>query len=154
VSLVVVRLRGHANRSHRQALTLDLLRLHYVNHATIVPDNESYHGMVKKVEHFVTYGEVSPDTALKLLKERGRAPGNQPLTDAYVAEHTPYGSLEALAAALASGEADLAHLANIKPVFRLSPARGGLEGNKRHFNEGGSLGYRGEHIAQLIERML
>lgn len=154
MSLVVVRMRGRADRRHDHKKTLELLRLHRIHHATIVPENAVYQGMVKKVEHFVTYGKLSEDAALKLLESRGRAPGNKPLTDAYVAEHTPYATLSELAAALTSGDADLGKLEGIKPVFRLAPAKGGFEGKKRHFNEGGALGNRGENINELIERML
>ena len=154
MSFVVVRMRGRPERSHRQERTLELMRLNKVHHATIVPVTDVSRGMVKKVEHFITYGELTKETALKLLQERGRAVGNTPLTDAYVAEHTPYASMEALAAALATGETKLNEHPAIKPVFRLQPARGGFEGKKRHFNEGGALGYRGERINDLIERML
>ncbi|MGH2670421.1 MAG: 50S ribosomal protein L30 [bacterium] len=156
MSLVVVRLRGVAGRSPDHRMTLELLRLFKVNHATIVPANDSYRGMLKKVEHFVTYGDLTKETAVKLLRERGRAPGNKPLTDTYVREETPYGSLAELAEALAGDQVDIGHLDAIKPVFRLNPARGGLEGRgkKHHVSAGGALGYRGKDINAFIERML
>lgn len=154
MSYVVVRVRGQPERRHDHKRTLASLRLHYPNHATIVPVNPSYKGMVKNVEHLTTYGELSKETAAKLLTARGRIPGNEPLTDAYVSEHTDYDSIEALAEAIASDELDIGHIDAIKPVFRLNPPRGGFEGTKRHFVEGGALGYRGEEINALIERML
>lgn len=154
MSLAVLRVRGRPERSDRQERTLKQMRLHAPNHATIVPSTDSWKGMMKKVEHFITYGELTPAGALQLLTERGRAPGNKPLTDEYVAEHTEYGSIEELAQAIAEDEADLTKLTSIKPVFRLHPPRGGFKNNKRHFREGGTLGYRGDEINQLIERML
>ena len=42
----------------------------------------------------------------------------------------------------------------IKPVFRLHPPRKGYEDIRLSFNEGGSLGYRGEEIKDLAKRML
>jgi large subunit ribosomal protein L30 len=41
-----------------------------------------------------------------------------------------------------------------KHVFRLHPPIKGYEGNKRSFRNGGSLGYRGKEINDLINRML
>ncbi len=154
MSLGVIRVRGRPERSEEQERTLQHLRLHAPNHATIIPDDDVHRGMVRKVEHFITYGELTEDGVLGLLQERGRAPGNKPLTDEYVAEHTGFSSLEELSEALVSGEARLNKLDGIKPVFRLHPPRGGYENNNRHFNEGGTLGYRGDEINALIERML
>ncbi|PSG97303.1 50S ribosomal protein L30 [Thermoplasmatales archaeon SW_10_69_26] len=154
MSYAVIRLRGQTKLRHDQKKTLESLRLLKVNHATIVPETDEYEGMLNRVEHFVTYGELTPETAEELLAERGRIRGGDPLTDDHVDEETEHGNLSDLAEALAEGEADVAHLDSIKPVFRLAPARGGLTNTKRHVNEGGSLGYRGQEIGDLIERML
>ncbi|MDX1611045.1 MAG: 50S ribosomal protein L30 [Candidatus Thermoplasmatota archaeon] len=154
MSFIVLRVRGRPKRNPDQEMTLKNLRLHAPNHATIVPNEPSYTGMVRKVEHFVTYGELTSETAMKLLEARGRLPGNRELTDEAVAEHTEYGSIQELAEAIAEGDVDINKFAPIKPVFRLNPPRGGYENNKRHFTEGGTLGYRGGNINQLIERML
>lgn len=154
MAYAVIRLRGQADRNHALRKTLDSLRLHRVHHATIVPETPSFQGMLKKVEHLVTYGELDQDTATELLKVRGRASGDRELTDDIVAEHTEYGSIAELAEALTNDEVSIGQLGGIKPVLRLSPARGGFEGKKRHINEGGSLGYRADAINDLLERML
>lgn len=154
MSYLVIRLRGQADREQNKHKTLSSLRLHRTHHATIVPETAAYAGMLNKVEHLVTYGDLDAETATELLNARGRIPGNDPLTDAYVDEHTPYASISDLAQALVDEEADLGELDGIKPVFRLAPARGGFESKKRHFNEGGSLGDRGAAINELAERML
>lgn len=154
MSYAVIRLRGQTKLRHDHKKTLESLRLLKVNHATIVPETDEYEGMLSKVEHFVTYGELSPDTAEELLAERGRVRGGDPLTDDYVDENTEFDDLGSLAEALADGEADVARLNGVKPVFRLAPAKGGFSNTKRHVNEGGSLGYRSEEINDLIERML
>lgn len=154
MAYAVVRLRAGPSADHDHKKTLESLRLNRIHHATLVPEDENYEGMLNTVEHHVTYGEVDEDTATALLEERGRIPGDEDLTDDVVDEHTGYGSIDGLAAALADEEADLAHLDGIKPVFRLAPARGGFDSKKRHFNEGGSLGYRGDAINDLLERMV
>lgn len=154
MSYAVIRLRGLAEHGPDHKKTLDSLRLHHVHHATIVPEEDSFEGMLNRVEHHVTYGEIDPETATQLLTERGRVTGDAPLTDELVEENTEHGSIDELAEALVNGDARIGDLGEIKPVFRLAPARGGFNGKKRHFNEGGSLGYRGDAINDLIERML
>jgi large subunit ribosomal protein L30 len=154
MSYAVIRLRGQTKLRHDQKKTLESLRLLKVNHATIVPETDEYEGMLSKVEHFVTYGELSPEMVEELLAERGRVGGGDPLTDEHVNENTKYDDREGLAEALVDDDVDVGRLDGIKPVFRLAPAKGGLSNTKRHVNEGGSLGYRGEEIDDLIERML
>jgi large subunit ribosomal protein L30 len=47
-----------------------------------------------------------------------------------------------------------ADMTDVKPIFRLSPPRKGYEGNKKSYQNGGALGYRGKDINDLIQRML
>lgn len=154
MAYAIVRLRGVAKKNHDHRKTLDSLRLSKIHHTTIVPENANYEGMISTVEHHVTYGELDAETATALLEERGRGEGDIPVDDDLVAEHTEYGSVEELAGALADDEVDLGSVDGIKPVFRLAPARGGFDSKKRHVNEGGSLGYRGDAINDLLERMI
>lgn len=153
MSYAVVRLRAQKLR-HDQKKTMESLRLHKINHATLVPQTDPYEGMIRKVEHFTTYGDIDQDTAQALLTQRGRVEGGDALTDDHVAEFTEYGDVADLAEALVDDEVDLGDLDGIKPVFRLAPAQGGFASTKRHFSEGGALGYRGEEINDLIDRML
>jgi large subunit ribosomal protein L30 len=43
---------------------------------------------------------------------------------------------------------------NINPAFRLHPPRGGYESIKNPYVIGGTLGYRGEKINELLEKMI
>ena len=63
-------------------------------------------------------------------------------------------SFGALAEAVLKGKADLQHLDDVKPVFRLHPPRKGFGGVKRAFRQGGALGDRGTAINELLLRML
>jgi large subunit ribosomal protein L30 len=65
-----------------------------------------------------------------------------------------YTSIISLAKAIKKGDITYASLDGVKPLFRLSPPKKGYEGNKRSYKVGGSLGYRGKTINELIERML
>lgn len=154
MTYAVIRMLGVPGRGHDAKKTLESLRLHYVHHATLVPSDASFQGMLKHIEHQIAYGEPSTETVEALLRERGRIPGDERLSDEVVDENTDHATIAELAQALVDEEARLNDVGTIKPVFRLAPARGGFASKKRHFNEGGSLGYRGEAIDALIERML
>ncbi|MBP1911892.1 50S ribosomal protein L30 [Thermococcus stetteri] len=152
--LALIRLRSGIRAKGEVKDTLAMLRLHRINHLVIVDDTPSYKGMIQKVKDYITWGEIDKDTLAKLLRKRGRLIGNRPITDEYVKEKLGM-SIEEFAEKVVNGEMKLRDLPNIKPVFRLHPPRGGLKGSKkRSFKEGGALGYRGEKINELIERML
>ncbi|ASJ04041.1 MULTISPECIES: 50S ribosomal protein L30 [Thermococcus] len=152
--LALIRLRSGIRARGEVRDTLAMLRLHRINHLVLVDDNPSYKGMVQKVKDYITWGEIDKETLAKLLRKRGRLIGNRPITDEYVKEKLGM-TIEEFAEKVVNGEMKLTDLPNIKPVFRLHPPRGGLKGSKkRSFKEGGALGYRGERINDLIERML
>jgi large subunit ribosomal protein L30 len=152
--LALIRLRSGIRAKGEVRDTLTMLRLHRINHLVIVDDTPSYKGMIQKVKDYITWGEINKETLVKLLRKRGRLIGNRPITDEYVKEKLGM-TIEEFAEKIINGEMKLRDLPNIKPVFRLHPPRGGLKGSKkRTFKEGGALGYRGEMINDLIERML
>jgi large subunit ribosomal protein L30 len=110
--------------------------------------------MLLRAKDYVTWGEVDPTVAAMLLVRRARLPGRKRIDDAYVKGNSKYPSINSFAKALAAGEASLKDVAGLKPVLRLDPPRGGFEGTKRGYHEGGALGYRGKDINALITRML
>ncbi len=152
--LALIRLRSGIRAKGEVRDTLAMLRLHRINHLVLIDDNPSYKGMVQKVKDYITWGEIDKETLAKLIRKRGRLIGNKPITDEYVQEKLGM-TIDEFAEKVVNGEMKLTDLPNIKPVFRLHPPRGGLKGSKkRSFREGGALGYRGERINELIERML
>ena len=42
----------------------------------------------------------------------------------------------------------------IRPLFRLTPPKGGWRSTKKPFARGGALGYRGPKINELVQRMV
>lgn len=152
--IAAVRIRGDPDRSPDERKTLELLRLHKLNHCVLLHDTSSIRGMLKKVEYVVTYGEIDKDTLAELLRKRGRLRGNKPLTEDYL-KSIGFGSFEDLAEALLEGRVRLSELRDVKPVFRLHPPKGGFKGTvKKHASEGGELGYRGPAINDLLKRMI
>ena len=149
----VVRLRGSVKVRKEILDTLKMLRLHRVNHCVLVPKTKDYEGMLKKVKDYVTYGEIKKETLVKLLKERGRLVGNKKLTEDSLNKITGFKTFEEFAEAMLKGKVKLKDYPQIKPVFRLSPPKHGLKSKKLHYPKG-DLGYRGDAINELVERMI
>ena len=155
--VAVVRIRGTVNVRKDVADTLRLLRLHKPHHCVVIPLTESYKGMLRKAQQMIAWGEISKETFIKLLKKRGRVRGGKRLTDAVVRQYSKgeFSTVEELADALLSGKVKWRDLEWLKPVFRLHPPRGGYRGTvKRSYAEGGSWGYWGERINELLEKMM
>jgi large subunit ribosomal protein L30 len=109
-------------------------------------------GMLRKVKDYVTWGEIKIELLRKLLR-KAQIEGGHKLTDEFL-KKTSYKDIDALADAIFKNEIALKNLKGVKPVIRLPPPKKGYEGIKRHFTVGGALGYRGEHINTLLNRML
>lgn len=154
MTFVVIRVRGTVNVNTDIADTLKMLRLNQVNHCVLIPGRKTYAGMLQKVKDYVTWGSPKPETIAKLMIRRGRLEGDKKISDKYIKANTSYSSVMAFAKALEKEEVEYKDLKGIKPVIRLHPPRKGYEGLKRSYNEGGALGYRGEDIDALIDRML
>jgi len=152
---LIIRVRGNIGIDIRIKDTIKHLNLTKVNHAVIVPENETYEGMLQKSKDYVTWGEISEAAIATLLKERGRMVGDKPVTDASISENSEFDGIDALAKAIAAGDATIKDVQDLKRVFRLHPPRGakGWGGIKRSFTVGGALGFRGAEIESLAARM-
>jgi large subunit ribosomal protein L30 len=151
---VVIRIRGFGNASKDVRETLDALHLRRNCHATLIDNRPSYIGMLQKVRHFVTWGEISKENVKLLLNKRGKQFGGKELSDEY-AKKINYKSLEELAEAVYKLDVEYNNLPNVKPVFRLHPPKKGYKGSvKKSYNSGGAFGYRGENINSLLNRIL
>jgi large subunit ribosomal protein L30 len=151
--IAAIRVRGTTGIKKDIADTLMMLRLNQINHAVLIDENPSYNGMLQKGKDYITWGEIDAETLVKVIAKRGRLAGDVKITDEYLKENTDYSSVEELAKAVVESEATLED-AGIKPVFRLHPPRKGYKSTKKTYNEGGSLGYRGEKIGELIVKMI
>ena len=150
----VIRVRGRTGVRKDIKDTLNILNLTRINHCVLIPDTPSYRGMLQKVTDYVTWGEINQETLEKLIRVRGKLYGDKPITDKYVKDTLGYGNISELAKALMEEKILYKDIPNVKPIFRLHPPLKGWEKTKRHFTEGGALGYRGENINELILRML
>ena len=152
MSWAVVRVRGQINVKPKIKETMRLMRLNRVNHCVIIPENDTYQGMLNIIKDYVTWGEVDPETTQIVLESSGKKSGRVNFTKADLKD-SPFKTIKALSKGLSEGKATVNDVPYLKPVFRLHPPRKGYEGIKRSFKEGGALGYRGDKINQLIRRM-
>ena len=152
-----VRIRGAPGMRGKIRDTLEMLRMHKVNHGVLIWGNPSYKGMLIKCKDYIAYGEIDEKALIRLLRVRGRVEGNEHLTEDHIKNLTNFKSFRELAKALLNGEIQYREnsMFKIKPVFRLHPPRKGYKGSiKKHFHEGGSLGDVGVYINVLINKMI
>lgn len=154
MSYAAIRVRGTVNIRGSISDTLKMLRLNRVNHCVILPNNPATEGMLRKAKDYITWGELRPETLAKLILKKGRLESGKGITDAYVKKNAKYKSLIAFSKAVCEDKEKFVNLESVKPVIRLHPPIKGYEGIKRTFVEGGALGYRGEKINDLIDRMI
>ncbi len=148
-----VRLRGGVKTRQDIRDTLSMIHLDRVNHCVILPETANYHGMIHKAKDYIAWGVVNPETLAQMLENRGRLEGGDALTLEYLTKNTKFKSFGELAKAVCEGKSSLAEVPKLKPVFRMHPARKGLKGTKRTFQEGGDLGFHGAQINALLNKM-
>jgi large subunit ribosomal protein L30 len=149
---MVVRVRGSIHAKREIGATLRFLHLSRPNHATVVPEDASFRGMLTRVQGYVTWGETDEETVGLLLTSRGRSPEGRPLTGEPGTAPAPPADVAALArTVLAEG---LPRVPGVRPLFRLRAPKGGWRSTKKPYTLGGALGYRGRAINDLVRRML
>jgi large subunit ribosomal protein L30 len=150
----VVQLRGEVDMAGDIQDTLEMLNVHAVNHCTLVPETESYRGMVTKVNDYVAHGEPSEDVVETLLAKRAEPlEGDADVDEEWLAEHTDYEDFASLASAIANEETTLREQ-GLSPTLRLHPPRSGHRGIKQPVATGGNLGkHDTEAIDELLEAM-
>ena len=133
---------------------METLLLKKSNQSVLIDNRPSFMGMLQTANNYITWGEISKETLLALIKKRGKLEGNKKITDEY-AKRNNFKSLDELAEALYDCTIEYWKLPEIKQVFKLHPPSKGFRGKtKKGYNQGGELGYRGEKINELINRMM
>ena len=152
MSWAVVRVRGSVNVNPKIKETMKLMKLSRVNHCVIIPENETYTGMLNIIKDYVTWGEIDSETTELLLESSGKSSGNSAFSKEHLKE-TTFKTMKALAKGLTEGKVVMRDVPGLKPLFRLHPPRKGYEGIKRSYKVGGALGYRADKINVLLRRM-
>ena len=155
MKVAIVMVRGVVRTNEKVKDTLRMLKLAKKNSCVVVEATPSFNGMIDFVKDFVTWGEITEETFSELLNKRGRIVGNKPLTEAYLKEKVNL-TIPAFVKEVYTGKKKLKDVPGLKPYFRLKPPTKGYErgGVKVPFSMGGALGYRKDHMNDLVKRML
>ncbi len=152
--IVAVKVRGEVSAQREARETNALLGITHTNHAVIVDNRPAYLGMLQRAQSYVTWGEVSKETVVAMLKQRARTGGGKKLTEEY-AQKLGFKGIDDLADAVFNCKAEISKLDGVQRTFRLRPPKRGYKGKtKKSFRAGGEAGYRGEAINELVQRMV
>ena len=110
--------------------------------------------MLQVIKDYCTWGEIDEATLAALIRARGKVVGDKALDDAYLKENSEFATVDEMAKAIIENNYKMKDVVGVKPIFRLHPPIKGYEGNKRSFQNGGALGYRGAKINDLVNRMI
>ena len=141
--VAVIRIAGMVKVRKDVAETLDRLKLRR-KYACIIVDvsNKNIVGMLKRVKHYIAYGDIDSKTLEKLIEERAES------------EEGRKHKIEINAGEIAKGLMEGKKLADfkLKGFFRLHPPRKGIDSKLQYPK--GVLGNNKKDINKLIERML
>ena len=153
--IAIIRIKGKAGLKKTVKDTFLLLRLYKKNSCVVVPNTQSYVGMLTKIKDCSTWGEIDEQTLKLLLEKRGRLPGNKQLTNEYLQQKLKM-NIDQFAKEFINFKKELKDIPGLKLFFKLTPPRQGFEdkGIKVQFSQGGVLGYRKDKINDIIQRML
>ena len=150
---LVVRIKGQADVPYWASTTMTLLKLDKKYRATILPAKDNTLGMLKKVQHYVSWIGLDAELAKELLDKKARKSGYQKITPEDLKE-IGFNSIDDLATALAEGKATLSKLKPLKPWFALAPPRHGFKrSTKKLYGQKGVLGLNKE-LDTIVRRMI
>ena len=150
---LVIRIKGQADVPHWANTTLNLLKLEKKYRAIILPVKENTEGMLRKVQHFVSWQEIDLPTTKELLDKKGRRVGYKKITSEDISK-AGFKTIDELATSLSEGKTSMTKLKSLKPWFALSPPKHGFKrSTKRLYGQKGILGHNKE-LTTLVKRMM
>jgi|TARA_B100001013_G_scaffold167160_1_gene100188 large subunit ribosomal protein L30 len=152
-AFLVVRICGQADVPYWATTTMSLLKLEKRYRATIIPEKDNTIGMLRKIQHYVSWQEIDVETVKELLDKKARKSGYKKVTSEDITA-VGFKSVDELATALAEGKTSLSKLKPFKPWFALDPPRHGFKrSTKRLYGQKGVLGYNKE-LSVIVKRMM
>ena len=150
---LVVRIKGQADVPYWANTTLNLLKLEKKYRAVILPVKENTAGMLKKIQHYVSWQEIDTKTTKELLDKKGRRTGYKKITNEDISQ-AGFKTIDELATSLSEGKISMTKIKPLKPWFALSPPRQGFKrSTKRLYGQKGILGHNKE-LTSLVKRMM
>ena len=152
-AFLVVRICGQADVPYWATTTMSLLKLEKRYRATIIPEKENTLGMLRKIQHYVSWQEIDVETTKELLDKKARKSGYKKVTNEDITS-IGFTSIDELATSLAEGKTSLSKLKPLKPWFALDPPRHGFKrSTKKLYGQKGVLGYNKE-LSVIVKRMM
>ena len=152
-SILVVRIKGQADCPYWATHTMMLMKLGKKYRATILPAKDNVLGMLKKVQHYVSWIEIDASLAQELVEKKARKGGYQKVTADDIKE-LGFASTAELGTALAEGKATLSKLKPLKPWFALAPPVHGFKrSTKKLYGQKGMLG-KNKELDTIVRRMI
>ena len=119
-AFLVVRISGQADVPYWADTTMRLLKLEKKYRATIIPEKDNTIGMLRKIQHYVSWQEIDIETVKELLDKKARKSGYKKVTNEDITS-IGFTSIDELATSLAEGKTSLSKLKPLKPWFALDP---------------------------------
>ena len=140
-NLAAVRIRGRTMVRTTIADAMKMLRLYKNNFCVVLPNTPTYIGMLKQAKDYITWGEIDDETFKLLVEKRGEEFHGRESDSKELIKYNDYIAI---------------NNKKLKRYFRLNAPRKGFgrKGIKQSFQRGGTLGYRGTAINDLIKRMI
>jgi large subunit ribosomal protein L30 len=152
-AFLVVRIKGQADVPYWATTTLKLLRLDKKYRATIIPAKENTLGMLKKIQHYISWQEIDISTTKELLDKKARKVGYKKITTDDLPK-IGFKTIDELASSLTEGKATLSKLSPLKPWFALAPPKHGFKrSTKKLYGQKGVLGHNKE-LTTIVRRMM
>jgi large subunit ribosomal protein L30 len=151
--LVVVNLHGQINSSAPVRKALGELWVAKKFSASVVTDDATTVGMLRRCKDFVAWCPVSEELLSDLLKKRGMVSAARAL-DAGTLKELGYKKHEDLAAKMVKDQMRLSAVKGVLPYFRLAPPKGGFRLSlRRQATEHGLLGSNPK-LDEIVRRMI
>ena len=146
--LAVIKIRTDIGKNKAIKDGLKVFGLKKLYSCVLVDNSPHNKGILNIINSVVTYGEIDSKTLAKLLLKRGKV-SNKKKIDMNEQD------LNSFSEAFIKGEKKIKDL-GIKNIFNLHPPIKGFErkGKKAPFSLKGALGYRGDKINELLNRMI
>jgi len=150
---LVVRIKGQADCPYWATTTMNLLKLDKKYRAIILPSHDNLLGMLKKIQHYVSWVELDTELAKELIEKKARKSGYQKITAEDIKE-LGFASSDELATALSEGKTMLSKLKPLKPWFALAPPRHGFKrSTKKLYGQKGVLG-KNKELGTIVRNMI
>ncbi len=152
-AFLVLRIKGQADVPYWATTTMKLLKLEKKFRATILPAKENTLGMLKKIQHYVSWQEIDISITKELLDKKGRKAGYKKITSEDLSE-IGFKTMDELASSLTEGKSTLSKLKPLKPWFAMAPPKHGFKrSTKKLYGQKGMLGHNKELIT-IVRRMM